>query len=75
MIPKCCECGKDHTDPEKMDGDWCWDCIDAEMSRSRDNDAVGGPVQIGNMKFPHATYRSRPPKFMLKPSEYKQYGY
>jgi hypothetical protein len=70
----CGECAQPHTDPEKQDGDWCWDCISAELTRSKDEDAVG-PVGTFMGRPTNATYRSRPPKFMLPPGERKKYGY
>lgn len=73
MKHKCGECGKDCDDLDK-DGDWCLSCIEAEMIRSRDEDAVG-PVGTFMGRPTNATYRSRPPKFMLRPDEYKKYGY
>lgn len=77
---KCAECGNPHTDEEKTDRDWCWPCMEAEMTRSKNEDAVGLvsnlPGALGRLaKGTNATTRSRPPKYMLDPSEYAKYGY
>lgn len=62
---KCTTCRKPLTaDTSVFQGSLvCQKCYDDESQRSRHDDAAGGGM------------RSRPPKYMLDPKDYKKFGY
>lgn len=61
----CIECQQPAPETFRMfEGkDWCTQCFDTESRRSQAQDALPGGL------------RTRPPKYMLRPEQYKQFGY
>lgn len=71
-VYQCTQCNKDLCDQGERCGDtWCMDCVILESQRSAKDDFAG---TISFMGRPAKT-TTRPPKFFLKPEEYKKYGY
>lgn len=65
----CVNCGDPHTDPDLTNDDWCWKCFQAETQRSLREDAAGPYHPLTG------TPRTRPPKYVLRPSEWPKFGY
>lgn len=71
----CGQCGKQKGEKQRVfagsspDNEWCRACYNAESKRSIKEDMAPGSVDG------YACFRTRPPKYMLQKSQYKQFGY
>lgn len=78
----CVECGKVVKEEDRVfvGVDWCEECIEKEQERHAREDVMPGATNrfANNLKrmfnIDAPVYR-RPPKYALKPDEYRRWGY